>query len=163
MPPVVHAGPRIAGDEAVLEEVPLGLALEGIVVPMEVCGGLRLDVGSKGAHRRQGRLEKRNREHHLPYLSLRRCLPAGVCYPNASMKRILVVASDLYTTRYREPPPNAYCTHSLNLGMDCILQGNSIASVFSARPNGRWKRLLFTFSVVEIERGVAYDSKIFPG
>lgn len=69
----------------------MGLALEGIVVPKEVCGGLRLDVGRQGAHRRQGQQEERNREHQLPFLSLLRCLPAGVCRTNASKKRILMV------------------------------------------------------------------------
>jgi hypothetical protein len=58
----MDAGQRIAGGEAGLEKVPLGLALEGIEAAKEVCGGLRLDVGRKGARRRQGRQEKWNGE-----------------------------------------------------------------------------------------------------
>jgi len=62
---------------------------------MEACGGLRLEIGRKGARLRGGQQEKSNREHQHPSLSLRQCLPAGMRRPNASMKMILVVASDL--------------------------------------------------------------------
>jgi hypothetical protein len=55
-------GQRIAGGEAGLEEDPLGLSLEGIEAPKEACGGLLLDVGRKGARRRQGQQEKWNCE-----------------------------------------------------------------------------------------------------
>jgi len=129
-PPVVHTGPRIAGDEAVPEEVPPGACPGRDRSTKGGCGGLRLDVGSKGAHRRQGRQEKRNRGNRLPYLSLQRCLPGRVCRTNASKKRIRVVPCDRILRVSRTVTYCILYALSESCG-NCILRANSIASDFS--------------------------------
>jgi hypothetical protein len=68
------------------------------------------------------------------------------------------------TTRYREPPLIAYCTHSPNRGRNCILWGNRNASDFSREETaggGGWSLRyiwLKKISYLVLPDGVAFPS-----